>query len=62
MFNIDLTGLQVSIEVLNNDMRPVIPKKTPECWIKLMKKCWDRDYSKRPSFKEIVKELQAMKF
>ena len=26
---IDLTGLQVSIEVLNNDMRPPIPKKTP---------------------------------
>jgi hypothetical protein len=32
-------------------MRPIIPKKTPEAFAKLMKKCWDRDPSKRPSFK-----------
>jgi hypothetical protein len=26
---LDLSGLQVSMEVLNNDMRPKIPKNTP---------------------------------
>ena len=50
------------MEVLNNDMRPKIPKNTPDTYVRLMKKCWDRDPSKRPSFKEIIKELQSMKF
>ena len=58
---IDLSGLQVSIEVLNNDLRPQIPKKTPENYARLIKKCWDRDPSKRPSFKSIIKDLQTMK-
>jgi mitogen-activated protein kinase kinase kinase 9 len=49
------------MEVLNNDMRPKIPKNTPDAFVRLMKKCWDREPSKRPSFKEIVKELQSMK-
>ena len=26
---LDLSGLQVSMEVLNNDLRPKIPKNTP---------------------------------
>lgn len=47
----NLSGLQVSMEVLNNDLRPKIPKNTPESYVKLMKKCWDREPSKRPSFK-----------
>jgi len=37
---IEISGLQVSIEVVNNDLRPSIPKKTPDGWAKLMKKCW----------------------
>ena len=62
LISLDLQGLQVSIEVLNNDLRPPIPKKTPESFAKLMKRCWDRDPNKRPSFKEIIKDLQNMKF
>lgn len=45
----------MSIEVLNNDLRPPIPKKTPESYVKLMRRCWDRDPVKRPSFKDIIK-------
>jgi hypothetical protein len=41
-YNVDLTGLEVSIEVVNNDLRPNIPKKTPETFARLMKKCWDK--------------------
>lgn len=52
----------MSLEVLNNDLRPPIPKKTPECFAKLMRKCWDREATKRPSFKEIIRDLGAMKF
>ena len=60
--NLDITGLQVSLDVLNNDFRPTIPKKTPEVFARLTKRCWDRDPEKRPSFKEIIKELEMMKF
>ncbi|KAM3137799.1 hypothetical protein pb186bvf_010042 [Paramecium bursaria] len=58
----NITGLQVSLDVLNNDFRPTIPKKTPEVFARLTKRCWDRDPEKRPSFKEIIKELEMMKF
>ncbi|CAD8210835.1 unnamed protein product [Paramecium pentaurelia] len=58
----NITGLQVSLDVLNNDFRPTIPKKTPEVFTRLTKRCWDRDPEKRPSFKEIIKELEMMKF
>lgn len=59
---IDLSGLQVSMEVLNNDLRPPVPKKTPEVFAKLMRRCWDRDPNKRPSFKDIIRDLNSMKF
>ena len=37
---LDISGLQVSIEVVNNDLRPTIPKKTPENFAKLIRKSW----------------------
>ena len=54
-------GAQVSLDVVNNDLRPQIPKSTPEPFVKLMKKCWDRLPDKRPSFKEIIREIECMK-
>lgn len=52
----------MSLDVLNNDFRPTLPKKTPEVFARLAKRCWDRDPEKRPSFKDIIKELEMMKF
>ena len=49
------------MEVLNNGLRPSIPKKTPENWVKLMRRCWDQDPIKRPSFREILRDLTQMK-
>lgn len=57
-----LTGVEVSMEVLNNDLRPSVPKKTPEAFARLMKRCWDREPARRPGFKEIIKELELIKF
>jgi len=58
----NINGVQVSIEVVQNDLRPNIPKKTPEMFVRLMRRCWDRDPNKRPTFIEIIKELETMKF
>ena len=52
----------MSLEVVNNDLRPTIPKNTPEMFAKLMKKCWDRLPEKRPTFFDIIKELELLKF
>ncbi|EGR33833.1 protein kinase, putative, partial [Ichthyophthirius multifiliis] len=54
------SGQTVSIEVIQNDLRPSIPKKTPETLANLMKRCWDKEPQKRPSFKEIIKILELI--
>lgn len=39
------------MEVVNSDLRPPVPKKCPEAFAKLMKRCWDKRGDLRPSFK-----------
>ena len=34
--------------------RPEIIENTPQCYVDLMKKCWNNDPSKRPSAKEVL--------
>ena len=55
-----ITQTKVSVEVVKNDLRPKIPKNTPEPLVRLMKRCWDRNPLRRPSFKEIIYEIEAM--
>ncbi|RIA95077.1 kinase-like domain-containing protein [Glomus cerebriforme] len=45
------------IELIYNIMdgkRPEITKDTPECFVNLMKRCWEFDPTKRPSINEVV--------
>lgn len=37
---LDIIGSKVSIEVVENNLRPDIPAKTPDAYAKLMRKCW----------------------
>lgn len=53
----NINGTKVSEEVLNRELRPPIPPKTPEPWTKLMRRCWESDPARRPNFKEIIREL-----
>lgn len=44
-------------------MRPKITEKeAPGPFLDLMKRCWHDDADKRPSFGEIIRELEAMNF
>ncbi|RIB26247.1 hypothetical protein C2G38_2268928, partial [Gigaspora rosea] len=42
-------GSQLQIEICRNNLRPTIIENTPQCYINLMKKCWERDPINRPS-------------
>ncbi|RHZ69131.1 hypothetical protein Glove_290g50 [Diversispora epigaea] len=47
--------LELTLEILEG-LRPKIKEGTPRCYVELMKKCWYKDPSKRPSAK-IIKEI-----
>ena len=40
---IDIPGPQVAQDVLNKDLRPIIPKKTPEQFAELIRACWSKN-------------------
>src|ERR1044071_5783028 len=44
--------LQLSISICKGE-RPKIIENTPQCYIDLMKKCWNEDPLKRPNASEI---------
>lgn len=52
--------MQVGMAVLNQGLRPTIPKECPPSLAKLMRSCWDSDPSRRPSFSELVPTLEAL--
>jgi serine/threonine protein kinase len=57
-FNDKEHDLQLSLSICEGE-RPEIIKNTPQCYVDLMKKCWNEDSSKRPSaleVKNIIKE------
>ncbi|RHZ84535.1 hypothetical protein Glove_79g93 [Diversispora epigaea] len=41
-----------------NGLRPTINRETPQCYVELMKKCWDKDSAKRPNAKIIFNALE----
>ncbi|RHZ46348.1 hypothetical protein Glove_624g37 [Diversispora epigaea] len=45
--------LELALEILEG-LRPNIKKSTPQCYVKLMKNCWHKDPSKRPSTRTII--------
>ena len=53
-FNDKEHDLQLSLSICKGK-RPEIIENTPQCYIDLMKKCWDEDPLKRPSALEVLK-------
>ncbi len=53
---------EVAHRVVHQNYRPPIKDgDAPYSWIALMKRCWQKDPSKRPSFSQIIHELGAIK-
>jgi serine/threonine protein kinase len=56
---------QIAVGVIRNDIRPslradVIQNPATAPFVALMTKCWHRDTTMRPTFVEVMKQLQAM--
>jgi serine/threonine protein kinase len=56
-FNNRAHNIQLALSICKGE-RPEIIENTPQCYIDLMKKCWDEDPLKRPSSKEILKIIE----
>jgi serine/threonine protein kinase len=52
-FNSRAHDLQLSLSICKGE-RPEIIENTPQCYVDLMKKCWNEDPLKRPSAKEVL--------
>ena len=50
-------GLQLALNICKGE-RPEIIENTPQCYIELMKKCWETDSLKRPNASEIKKIIK----
>lgn len=53
-------SLSVAYGVAVNTLALPIPKTCPEAWGKLMKSCWELDPHRRPSFRDIEKDLDII--
>ena len=55
-----LTTADFVAAVVTNSERPKISKSWPDGFSELLKSCWHQDFTKRPSFDEIVVTLQDL--
>ena len=59
-FNNRAHDLQLSLSICKGE-RPEIIENTPQCYIDLMKKCWDKDPLKRSFVLEVLKIIRKWK-
>lgn len=57
-FNKKIKSRQNFIDEIIAGNRYVIPNDVPEFYVELIKKCWDQNPNERPSFDDIVNELE----
>ena len=57
-----LSKIEFFSTVVNGENRPSLDKSWPARFSALLEACWNRDYRKRPSFREIVVELDILHF
>ncbi|KAL8140067.1 hypothetical protein V2J09_006088 [Rumex salicifolius] len=56
----DLSFAEVSSAVVQQNLRPHIPKCCPQSLANIMKRCWDGKPEKRPDMDEVVRLLEAI--
>ncbi|CAI5700425.1 unnamed protein product [Peronospora effusa] len=53
-----MTQIQVALGVLNHDLRPPIPRSCPRFFARLIRSCWIREPSLRPSFSDLMRTFE----
>ncbi|RGB32587.1 kinase-like domain-containing protein [Rhizophagus diaphanus] len=61
-FNNRAHDIQLTLSICKDGERPEIIENTPQCYVDLMKKCWNEDPLKRPSSKEVFKLVEKVIF
>jgi len=56
-----MNGVQVSVAVVTQGLRPSLPDDCPVEISKLVTDCWDANPDLRPSFEEISSRIKSMK-
>ncbi|MBA0797596.1 hypothetical protein Gohar_008277 [Gossypium harknessii] len=56
----DLSFVQVSSAVVQENLRPAIPRCCPSSLANIMRKCWDANPKNRPEMEDVVKMLEAV--
>ncbi|XXG77092.1 hypothetical protein AAC387_Pa08g1321 [Persea americana] len=56
----DLSFVEVSSGVVQQNLRPEIPRCCPNSLANIMRKCWDANAEKRPDMSEVVKMLEVI--
>ncbi|EXX60025.1 kinase-like domain-containing protein [Rhizophagus irregularis DAOM 181602=DAOM 197198] len=56
-FNDKAHDIQLSLSICKGE-RPEIIEDTPQCYVDLMKRCWDEDSLNRPSSKEVLSIIE----
>ncbi|KAK6141358.1 hypothetical protein DH2020_024908 [Rehmannia glutinosa] len=56
----DLSFAEVSCAVVQQNLRPEIPRCCPSTFASIMRKCWDAKPENRPEMDEVVKLLEAV--
>ncbi|RIB15486.1 hypothetical protein C2G38_2093062 [Gigaspora rosea] len=52
-YNQKLDMSNLGLLLCYRDLRPAVNKEAPQCYVNLMRKCWDKNSEKRSSAKEL---------
>jgi hypothetical protein len=56
----DMTNvMEVALGIINEGLRPTVPRETPAEYAQLMSDCWARNADDRPDFVQIHRRLKA---
>lgn len=55
-----LSPIQAAMQVVEKDLRPKIPSRTPSEFASLIRNCWDKDHNARPSVEGAIVVLDSL--